>query len=65
MFTLITFSKIFLKSYKKYHMLVNLYLHKKITINKNKKKFIYIDIYIYTIYIYDIYDIYMIYMIYI
>ena len=47
MFTLITFSNNVLKSYKKYHMLVNLYLHKKITINKNKKKFIYIDIYIY------------------
>ena len=61
--------KKFLKSCKKYYMLINLYLQKKITINKNIKKikihfyrYIYIyTIYIYTqyIYIYDIYDIYI------
>ena len=58
--------KKFLKSCKKYYMLVNLYLQKKITINKNIKKikmhfyrYIYIytfpDKYIYIVYIYTIY----------
>ena len=64
--------KKFLKSCKKYYMLVNLYLQKKITINKNIKKikihfyryiyihniYIYIYIYIYTQYIY-IHNIYI------
>ena len=43
--------KKFLKSCKKYYMLVNLYLQKKITINKNIKKIkmhFYRYIYIYT-----------------